>query len=250
MIVRNYSATTTIVVLAVFMVAYFVWGCGGEETTCARTATPDYSYVKSEPKRGGMKVEGIMGTISTNRIQEIFELRLLRFERCFTEREAEIAFIGGHIEFYFRVALDGHVAWVKPKASTIGDRKTERCLTDIVKKTRFPEPRGGGEAEVAWGFEREPNPNVAQPVEVDSKSVRHVVNKNSGSIFACNIGSSNIMITAYVAPGGTVVAAGASVSDRFEADETMLDCVTNAVVGWAMPDPGATSAKVRFRVPY
>lgn len=231
--------------------ACFVLSCGGPEAN--RTARSAIDYGGGAPKRerrGGMEVHGIMGTINTNRIQEIFELRLLKFERCFAEREGEIAYIGGRIEFYFRVALDGSVVWVNPKTSTIGDRKTERCLMDIVKETRFPQPRGGGEAEVAWGFEREPNPEVRPPVDADSESLLPIVEQNLDSLFVCDLGSSSVTISALIAPGGTVVAAGASVAGRDQADQSMLDCVTDAVAGWLMPDPGAQAVKFSFNLPW
>jgi len=226
--------------------------CGGAAES-GRVAEPTIDYGGGPPKRArreGMNVSGIMGTINTNRIQEIFELRLLRFERCFSEREREIAFIGGRMDFYFHVDLDGRVVWVNPKNSTIGDRQTERCLLDIVKRTRFPVPRGGGEAEVAWGFERDPNPEVPMPIEADKESLIPFVSENAESLLACNIGTSDITVNAYIAPGGTIMSAGASISGRQPADELMLDCVTNAVVGWIVPDPGVSAARFSFNLPW
>lgn len=241
---------TTAFVWSVFV--FFAFACGGAENS-GRVADPTIDYGGGPPKRerrGGMAVSGIMGTINTNRIQDIFELRLRQFERCFTEREREIAFIGGRIDFYFRVDLDGRVVWVNPKHSTIGDRQTERCLMDIVKRTRFPVPRGGGEAEVAWGFEREPNPEVQLPVESNEQSLIPFISENTESLLACNVGNSSVTVNAYIAPGGTILSAGASISGREPADETMLDCVTNAVTGWVMPDPGITATKFSFNLPW
>jgi hypothetical protein len=237
--------------LGLGVVFILVFSCGGVPEA-GRTSDRRIDYGGGAPKkakRGGMNVDGILGTINTNRIQEIFELRLMRFERCFTEREREIAFIGGRIEFYFRVALDGSVVWVNPKSSTIGDRRTERCLMDVVKHTRFPEPRGGGEAEIAWSFEREPNPEAQPPVEADAGNVVPVLSENADSLLGCNLGNSTITVNAYVAPGGTILAAGASISGRDAADEQMLDCVTDTVSGWAMPDPGVNAAKFSFDLP-
>ena len=54
------------------------------------------------------------------------------------------------------------------------------------------------------------------------------------------------VVTAYVGNGGQVLAAGASTGDM-EAAES-IDCVADAVRGWAMPDPGSYPAKVRFFV--
>ena len=53
-------------------------------------------------------------------------------------------------------------------------------------------------------------------------------------------------MTAYVAPGGSVLAAGASAPDAESAEA--LDCVTESVERWEMPDPGSYFAKVTFQV--
>ncbi len=53
-----------------------------------------------------------------------------------------------------------------------------------------------------------------------------------------------VSVTAYVAPGGAVLAAGASVPDQAMAES--LDCVSDAVRAWEMPDPGSYPAKVTF----
>jgi hypothetical protein len=55
-----------------------------------------------------------------------------------------------------------------------------------------------------------------------------------------------VVVTAYVAPGGTVMAAGASAADPEMLEK--LDCVTEHVKSWDLPDPGSYPAKVTFSV--
>ena len=60
-----------------------------------------------------------------------------------------VRLLRGRVELAFRVDRDGGVRWVYPRASTVGDRDTERCLIDIATVMRFQRPRGC-EAEFAY----------------------------------------------------------------------------------------------------
>ncbi|HEX2677474.1 MAG TPA: hypothetical protein VHM19_12560, partial [Polyangiales bacterium] len=64
------------------------------------------------------------------------------------------------------------------------------------------------------------------------------------SLDACSPGDARYELTAYVSPGGSVLAAGASTDSPEAADK--LDCLTDAVKSWKMPDPGSYAAKVTF----
>jgi hypothetical protein len=237
------------VVLVSSFLALFVSACGGGPAPRPAPAQETAPEVEEEEDQGGMAVAGIMGTIPTMRIQEKFEMRFRSFERCFLEREEEIPFIGGHVDFYFRVAMDGSVRWAYLRDSSVGDRQTERCLVDIVRRMKFPRPRGGGEAEVGFGFDRDPNPEVRPPVELRSSGIDALISQSAEPIAACGIPSSTVTVTAYVAPGGQVISAGAHSSYKEAADDAVLDCVTETVSGWTMPDPGSYAAWVRFDLP-
>jgi hypothetical protein len=219
---------------------------GGPEPT--PTAVPQSDFEEEEQYKEVGAV-GIMGTIPTIRIHERFEMKLRSFERCFREREKLLPYIGGHVEFYLRVALNGSVRWVYLRNSSVGDRKTERCLLDIVRRMKFPRPRGGGEAEIGWDFDRDPDPDVRVPVKLDARRAAYLVRENARPIAACGIPSSTVTVTAYVAPGGRVAAAGAHSSYRRAAEDAVLDCVTEKVSGWTLPDPGSYAGKISFDVP-
>jgi hypothetical protein len=241
---------TRTVALVPSLLALFAAGCGGgPEPRPAPAQQPGYGLEEEEEDRGGVAASGIMGTIPILRIQEKFEMRLRQIDRCFLEREPEVQFIGGHVEFYFRVALDGTVRWAYMRDSSVGDRQTERCLLDIVRRIKFPRPRGGGEAEIGWSFDRDPNPEVRPPVELEPSGIGELVSENAESIAACGIPGSTVTVTAYVAPGGQVIAAGAHSTYRGAAEDAILDCVTETVSGWTMPDPGSYAAKISFDLP-
>lgn len=228
------------------VLAAVVVGCGSEEAPVEEPAASASSGFEQPPRRK-MDVSGLMGVIPERKIHGTLEPKLPKFQRCFFHGAGDVEFIGGHFKFYFRVGLDGRVEWVSPRGSSVGHRGTEQCLLEEAARTRFPEPRGGGAAEFVWGFELDPVGGVRPPVDWEAERVAPVVSANAASIEACGAGGSEYVVTAYVAPGGQVLAAGAA-SDSHEAD-AHIDCLVEAVRSWQMPDPGSYAAKVSFRLP-
>jgi hypothetical protein len=191
-----------------------------------------------------MHVEGLMGTIPQRRIEELLHAKQPAFQRCFFDGMNEVEMLGGHMKFYFRVALDGRVEWVQPRGSSVGHRATEACLLGLARQVRFPEPKGGGPAEFVWGFEID-NPGGARPpVAWSDTRVRKQVDAQRGSLAKCGVGSEHYTVTAYVAPGGSVLAAGVATDAEPPAEQ--LDCICAAIKTWHMPDPGSYPAKVSF----
>lgn len=193
-----------------------------------------------------MEVQGLMGTIPQRKIQATLEPKLPSFARCFARGAVEVEPIAGRMELYFRVALDGHVEWVYPRASSVGHRGTEQCVLDIASAVRFPGPKGGDAAELAWSFEMEAG-DVRPPVEWGAENVLPVAEANREALQACGIGSGDAVVTLYVAPGGTVQGVGASARTREAAAQ--IDCLVQAVATWQLPDPGSYLAKVSFEIP-
>jgi hypothetical protein len=221
--------------------------CAGEapEPEQAQPAAAASSGSESAPRQHpGMQVEGLLGTIPQRRIEETLHAQLPGFQRCFFNGMAEVDVLAGHMKFYFRVGLDGRVEWVSPRGSSVGHRPTELCLLALAAKTRFPEPKGGGPAEFVWGFEIETAGGVRAPVAWSEDKVARVVDAQRASLDGCELGAGHYIVTAYVAPGGSVSAAGAAADSQAAAEK--IDCVVSAVKSWPMPDPGSYPAKVSF----
>lgn len=225
-----------------------VLGCGGTEpqptdepVSTTNSAGGEGDHTGNE--RRSVEVTGIMGTIPQRAIDDRFEMKQQTFLRCFFDGSENLEVLGGRIEFYFRIANDGSVRWVIPRQSDVGDRATERCLLNIAARMKFPSPQGGDEAEFSKPLEVDsssPRPAVAW----EASRVASTVIRQGASIRSCGAGA--FTVTAYVAPGGGVLAAGVAIADEHGLDA--LDCVAAAVKGWTMPDPGSFPAKVTFRV--
>jgi hypothetical protein len=220
---------------------------GGESAPEPQPAARSSGGEHVEPgERGGMEVSGLLGTIPERKVHAALEPRIGSLQRCFVRGSQQVEFLAGRMEFYFRVSPDGGVEWVYPRSSTVGHRATEQCLLDVAAGTRFPRPQGGTGAEVAWSFEIDPAEDVRAPDAWEAAKVEAVVAEQAATLEPCALASA-LTVTAYVAPGGQVLAAGASADSRAAADA--IDCALSAIAAWPMPDPGSYAAKVSFELP-
>ena len=218
-------------------------GCGSSSETTETARSEPTSGREREPERDdGSEITGLMGTISQDAVRGALEPRMTQFARCFERGMAQVEFLGGDVRLSFRIDVSGQVLWVYPSSTNIGDLTTESCILDVARSTHFPRPRGG-EAEFSWGFGMDPPDDVRPPLSWGGESLGDVLER-SGREVRSRCGRGPFRITAYVAPGGQVLAAGGSSSDAESL--AALSCVVDAVRTWAMPDPGSYAAKVTF----
>ena len=236
---------------AVLLLAAGVAGCGGG----SEGAEESEGFQAAEYSGGGeqrseeeeVQIQGLMGTLNPDDVQLALEPKMQRFAQCFASRYGELELVGGHFRMAFRVGNDGSVEWVFPRRSTVGDRDTERCLLDVARRTRFREPRGGDAAEFEWSLDFDPPEDVRPPFNWDAANAGDTLAEHGREVLSqCRPRGvrARYLVTAYVAPGGTVMAAGAA-ADAAEAADS-LDCVSDAVRAWELPDPGSYPAKITF----
>jgi hypothetical protein len=221
--------------------------CGGESEPEPARSEPTSGAERVAPREGGMQVRGLMGTIPERKVHAALDPRLGQMQRCFLRGAQRVEFIGGGMEFYFRVGGDGRVEWIVPRASSVGDRATERCLLDVVRTVRFPSPQGGDAAEIAWSFEIDVAEDVRPPVSWDAAFVAPVLAEQRAALTDCGLARGALNVTAYVSPGGTVLSAGAAAETPEAAQH--IDCAVAAIETWSLPDPGSYAAKVSFAAP-
>src|SRR5690606_16913283 len=199
----------------------------------------------------GMVVEGTLGTLPESDVRAGIENNFAGIARCFERRYGAVDVLGGEFEMSFRIKADGSVRWVFLRRSTVGDRATERCLLGVLARISFARPRGG-EAEVTTSLALEPAEDIRPPVAWPASRVASAV-RRADLAGRCDIDTDGLSVTAYVAPGGRVLAAGAAVDQLYEGVdggapglEAALDCIAEGVAALSMPDPGSYPAKVTF----
>ncbi len=245
------ARTTSRALLAAAIASALAAGCGGgggDEATTGDTAvdapTQGGEQSAASSPEDDMQIEGILGTISQMAIEDGIQRNLGRITRCFSDRYHAIDVLGGEMEMSFRIKLDGTVRWVYLRRSTVGDRDTERCILNVLSRITFARPHGG-EAEFSTPLTLDPPEDVRPPVAWPASRVASLVaSAGPGLVSSCAATGEGFHVTAYVAPGGQVIAAGAAV-DHPEIVEP-LDCVAAGVRSWTMPDPGSYPAKVTF----
>ncbi len=193
-----------------------------------------------------VQVEGLMGTIPPHAVEQTLGLRLQRFATCFTRHGSGFDVLGGRMVLAFRIARSGEVRWVHPRESTVGDRDTERCVVQVARRVRFPRPQGG-EAEASWSFQMDPPEGVRPPVSLHASQFEPLTAAHSVALRS-TCGPGPFRVTAYVAPGGTLLRLGAAAASPEAA--ARLDCVLDQVRTWDdWPDPGSYVGKGTFQVP-
>ncbi len=233
-----------------------VIGCGGSDSSSSSEGAPHAAASSSggatsssdsdsvpEPD-DGMMVEGILGHISEASISRGMDRGMDSIFRCFGRRYDAIEFLGGELELYFRVKTDGRVRFVYLRRSTLGDRVTERCIEAAAARFRFTAP-DGGEVEFATPLSLEAPEDVRPPVAWPESRVGALVRREGALILAdCGVSDASLRVTAYVGRGGDVMAVGAAVDDP--EGGAALDCVSERIERWSMPDPGSYPAKITF----
>jgi hypothetical protein len=197
----------------------------------------------------GMTIEGQLGTLRQSEVSATLNPALSRLQTCYANRLEAHPYLAGAVQFKIRVGTDGSVRWVLPVQSSIGDRETERCMTDVLQGLRFPQPCGG-ETETTWGPSFEGGEDARPAVAWDGSRVSTQLSRRRAQLSQCLRGASgaNAEVTMYVGQGGRVVTAGASISSNEAA--AAIDCLVSEVSGWTgLPDPGSYPAKATFRLP-
>ncbi len=226
--------------------AVLVVGCGGAESASGPAASTSSTSGEERPpeREDGAQITGLMGTIRRDQVENALTPRMPRFLRCFEQRMGAVEFLSGEIRMAFRIHVDGSVAWVYPAASDIGDRQAEQCILEHARSTRFPRPNGG-EAEFTWGFGFDAPEDVRPPLDWAEDALGDRQDDVRGLARDCNVRGA-FRVTAYVEPGGRVLAAGGSAPSADA--EPGLDCILERVRAWDMPDPGSYAAKITFAV--
>src|SRR6266511_2494921 len=125
--------------LAVVSLASIV-SCGGSEPT---PQGPTSEAAKTAPRpraKQRLSISGQLGSLDEGKVDDTFNRLMPRFGNCLSQGSSRVEFIGGHVKFFVRIALDGTAKWAYLSESTIGDRDIERCMLGVAKSARWPMP--------------------------------------------------------------------------------------------------------------
>jgi hypothetical protein len=224
-------------------------GCGGSEPE-PKTAADHDDDDDPEPRkrRRGKSIEmgGELGAIDERKADEIFASLLPAFERCLKQGAEQVEFLGGAVNFFVKVDLEGNVH-SHLEESTLGDRETERCMLGAIRKKTWPKPVGGEVGYARKSFDFDPPNDVRAPEEWPSDRATDALEKISSKIASCKDGvRGKFGATMYVDTDGKVLAVGVTPPD--ETGEESVDCLVGVLKDAKMPSPGSWPAKVSFQL--
>ncbi len=195
----------------------------------------------------GISIEGQLGTLAPPHVRQVMRDAQPTLMGCYTRRVEELPCLAGRVEMRIRVGNDGAVRWAIPTTSTLGDRATERCLTDAAAALRF-DPPCGGEAEVTYALDMEGGPDRRPATAWTPQRVETALRTHRAALATCRHGDQRpLQVTLYVAPNGTIAAAGAALASH-EVTE-MTDCVLREVQALRVPTPGSWYARTTVTIP-
>ena len=195
----------------------------------------------------GMSIEGQMGSLDPARVRRTLRDAESTLTACYTRRVDALPCLSGHIGLRIRVGEDGAVRWAIPTASTLGDRVTERCIVEAAAALRFEAPCGG-EAEVTYALDLDGGPDRRPATAWTPQRVEAALRTRRTALAACRHGDhAPIQVTLYVAPDGTVAAAGGPLASHEAA--AMTDCVLREVQALHLPTPGSWYARTTVTIP-
>jgi len=225
----------------------FVVSCGGSEPP---PQAPTSAAAKTAPRpraKQRLSIGGQLGSLDEGKVDDTFNRLIPRFGNCLSQGSSRVEFIGGHVKFFVRIALDGTAKWAYLSESTIGDRDTERCMLNVAKGVRWPLPlEGEGQAQKAFDFD--PSPDVRDAVPWGADRIARTLASARPKLGQCTQGApGRYRATVYVQTNGTALSAGVAPPDE-RGEGGAADCVVDVIRGMKFPSPGSWPAKVMFDV--
>lgn len=230
--------------------------CGGvqaQPTTPSPTPPAQPAAVPAPPAAAsrcgstqGMSIEGQLGTIAAANVRRVMRDAEATLMACYTRRVEALPCLSGRVEFRIRVGDDGAVRWAIPTSSTLGDRATEQCMVAAAAALRFDAPCGG-EAEVTYALDMDGGPDRRPATSWTPQRVETALRARRTALATCRRGDATpLQVTLYVAPNGTVAAAGAALASHQAT--AMTECVLREVQALRLPTPGSWYARTTVTI--
>jgi hypothetical protein len=220
----------------------FIVACGGSEPAAK---SPDEARVEgAEEDRGpGVQTSSEIGGMNEDAVEQAFSASLGGLERCLSRGAERVEFLSGSVSFFLKIDTSGRIAKAYLERSTLGDRSTEKCMLNSLRKKTWPKPVGGDHGLARKSFEFDPPNDVRPPTEWSDGDARPGLETIGDDLAKCKNGHSGpFEATVYVGTEGEVLSAGATPPD--ETGEDAIDCLVDALKSAKFPSPGSWPAKV------
>jgi hypothetical protein len=181
-----------------------------------------------------MSVRGITGSLNRGDVNGTIERYSGELLQCVAQRPRRFGWVGGRIDFHFKIGPTGQVLEIRPTASTVGYHKLELCLTEIVSRIQFPVPNGRDKTEFDWGMDVDPHlGRVTHPM--DKAELDPVLAQYAARTYeACQTRKkTRFEVTAYIGSYGKLLTAGMIPSHAAAFEQ--IDCLLDEMTRWKLP---------------
>lgn len=228
--------------IALGFVAVGLLGCGADPKP--PVAAPEPPKDTAMRPRGGVSVSAEIGALDEEATRKGFERASKGLMACYEKGAARVPFLAGDVAFYVRVAGDGSTKYAYVRDSSLGDRRVEECMLDVLRGIHWPQPVGGAEGEAKNDFHFEPGSDERQPVTWQPAQLGSPFRNAKDALRQCrkSVGAGPMKVTLYVETDGKPLAVGVSASD--EKGEKAASCVVDTLSNLTFPSPGSYASKV------
>ncbi len=123
------------------------WNLDADSTTSLNTAQRGKANVTFSKKRSR-----IIGGLSQKVVGTAIHRYWAQFKFCYERELGRRPNLYGKVTTTFVIDGSGRVDDAQTMASSMGDANVEGCLLRVIRRIRFPKPRGGGQVIVTYPF--------------------------------------------------------------------------------------------------
>jgi hypothetical protein len=208
--------------------------------------TPTRVPVEDEEPEEGVQIVGARGRMEIDVIEAGIAPHKQALSDCYMSNVNRRRWLGGQILLHWEINKEGTVTAVRlvetEPGTNLGNWPIEKCLLDVARQATFGKPVGGdadfqiplefaakGRA-TTWSEDQALRAVGGQTVKLDA-CAKGKVHKPDG-----------VTITLYVGPGGKAQSVG--FASKSSIDDAWAACAEKAAMGWRLPDPRGTIAKL------
>jgi Ca-activated chloride channel family protein len=101
-------------------------------------------------------IETSGGALSREEIESVIRANLAKIKACYERNLQAKRGLAGRVMTRFTIQQSGRVSWASVLKSDLRHGPTESCITNEIRRWRFPLPRGGGSVRVTYPFQFAP----------------------------------------------------------------------------------------------
>lgn len=94
----------------------------------------------------------IMGALNRCTIDSYVRKSVDEIKKCYENELVKDPKIAGRVVINFIISASGDVSSSKVQRTSMNNPKVEKCTAEVVKKIKFPKPKGGGIVIVNYPF--------------------------------------------------------------------------------------------------